>query len=196
MRLLALLLLCLLPFAHVHAQADDPAPIRRCTGPDGQLIFTDRSCIDVQATPALPAPTATSPSQAAATAVAPPILCANSVADLKQAVVDAFAARNANRLAGLMLWNGYGRNGVVADIRQLQSLMEHPLLDLEAGGDGDGSAANGSDDLDQPAAADEHAAPGAPAMLVLHTADTDGSSRTTRLSVVRHAGCLWLRPQG
>jgi hypothetical protein len=165
MRLLSLLLvLFALSFA-AHAQGT----IYRCIGAGGQQVFTDQPCTSVAATPAVPAPT-----QAAATGMPAtvPMLCAASMGDLRQAVTDAFAAHDANRLAGLVLWEG--RGGAVADIRQWTALVREPLLDFGAEEPAteasSGSAANDNE-------------------LLVHTA-----SRQTRFGVRHHAGCLWLAP--
>jgi hypothetical protein len=112
---------------------------------------------------------------------------------LKQAVVDAFAAHDPNRLAGLMLWRGYGSHAVVADIRALARLMRQPLLGIHLAGTGD---ADGDDAPATPATAPD-AAP-VPIELVLSTAADDGSGapRQSRFEVRPRAGCLWLEPSG
>ncbi|KRE88831.1 hypothetical protein ASG87_09710 [Frateuria sp. Soil773] len=183
----------LLPLAPALAQN----PIHRCIGADGNPVFTDRVCSDVQATPTRPA---ASPAATTAPAIGepPPILCAADLAELKQGVVDAFATRDANRLAGLMLWGGYGRRAVVADIGSLRELMQRPLLDVaETAPD---AAPDDSGFADGPAPPGTAAAPatGATRALVLRTAADDGTgvAREARYAIVRSAGCLWLRPAG
>lgn len=117
-------------------------------------------------------------------------------------MLQAFAARSPNRLAGLMLWNGYGRDAVVADIRSLGNLMQRPLLDI----DEMSSAAEPppqAGDIDNPSATSvaTPVAPATPAgngQLVVRTGADDGSgvARETRFDVVRRSGCLWLRGSG
>lgn len=186
-------LLLLLPFAPATAQN----AIHRCVGADGNPVFTDRVCADVQATPTRPAAT---PAGAAAPAPGepPPILCAANLDELKQGVVDAFATRDANRLAGLMLWGGYGSRAVVADIRSLRTLMERPLLDITEPAPL-ATASDSPDALPAPTgtAASPATAAGDPAhALVLRTAASDGTgiAQETYYAVVRSSGCLWLRP--
>jgi hypothetical protein len=159
-------------------------------------------------------------STAPAPAEAPPILCASNVAELRQSVADAFASRDPNRLAGLMLWGGSGRNAAVADIRALGALMQRPLLDFgedtqEAPAPAAAPSADSIYDLDKtPSEPDKTVAGGggdtgtltaaarAPAsavhQLVLHTAANDGSGipHETRFAIVRRSGCLWLRNDG
>lgn len=186
-----LLLLFCLPLG---ARAQDG--IHRCVGADGNLVFTDQPCAALNATPVASsahdsAPTTTAPVVPAAPA---PVLCATTVADLRQSVLDAFSTRDPNRLAGLMLWSGYGQQSVVADIRSLGGLMQRPLLGV--GPDNDESA----DTNQNPASAGS--APSTPAneerQLVVRTAADDGSGqpRETRFDVVRRSGCLWLRGRG
>jgi hypothetical protein len=189
MRLLAILLLFLLPIGAVWAQGD----IHRCVGANGVPVFTDRVCSDINAAPVMPpAP--------ASTAIAPanpsqplPVLCASDIGQLKQAVIDAFAARNPNRLAGLMLWDGDGQETVVADIRLFNRLMVHPLIGVRAGPSSASSTAGSVD----PAGAAPSPSPTQSATLSVQTESDDGSGATqeTGFDVVHHAGCLWLHPQ-
>ena len=194
------LLLFLLPLC---AMAQDG--IHRCIGPDGNPLFTDQPCAALQATPvSTPPPMATKPATAQGssdvlTAAPPAITCAASVGDLRQSMVDAFATRDPNRLAGLMIWNGYGRDAVVADIRSLGALMQRPLLDIRTSDDDDappngtGDSASASNDREPPP-------PGAPGsdQLIVHTASNDGTGtpRESRFNIVRRSGCLWLRASG
>jgi len=185
-----LLLVCLPLFAW----AQDG--IHRCVGPDGNPVFTDQPCAALNATPVAP-----SPRDNASITIAPdgpgtpaPVLCAATVADLRQSVLDAFSTRDPNRLAGLMLWSGYGQQGVVADIRSLGGLMQRPLLGVGSPDDdpvdaNQGPASSGS--VSSPPPHDER-------QLVVRTAADDGSGqpRETRFDVVRRSGCLWLRGRG
>lgn len=182
-------LLCLLLLHSFPAAAQ--APIHRCIGANGGAVFTDQPCTALQAAPIAPA---AKPGNTATPATATPTtLCAASRHELRQSVIDAFAGRDANRLAGLMLWNGYGRGTAIANIQSLAELMKQPLLDVDIPGDAvPAPAASASD----PFASDRPPAP-VPAgdRLVLHTAGNDGSGnpRELRFDIVRQAGCLWLR---
>jgi hypothetical protein len=144
------------------------AQIHRCTGPAGQVIFSDQPCTAFNAQPTVPA-LAPAPQGGAPAAV--PTLCAASTAALRQAVAEAFALHDANRLAGLVLWENGG--AAQADIRQWTQLVREPLLD--ASGDTD----NAND-------------------IVVRTQSLDGSgaSRETRFGIRRQAGCAWLQAPG
>ena len=188
-----LLLFCLWFPSPAAAQAG----VHRCIGQDGTPLFTDQPCAALQATPVQAAPKPGVPgAQQPSPSLPPPILCAGTVAELRQSVADAFAARDPNRLAGLMLWGGYGRNAAVSDIRALGALMQRPLLDVgedtaerpAPGADPDAWPIPGTEHADRPPPATEH-------QLVLHTAsgDASGEPRETRFAIVRRSGCLWLR---
>ncbi|MFC5524613.1 DUF4124 domain-containing protein [Rhodanobacter ginsengisoli] len=192
-----IILLCLVLLVRaVPAMAQ--AAIHHCIGANGGAVFTDQPCAALQATPV---DSAARPNAEAPSAAPPPILCAASLGQLRQGVINAFAGRDANRMAGLMLWDGYGRGDVVADIRSLTQLMKTPLLDVDIPGE---PADSDNDSPAQPGAGDDGAPFGADAppdqpprhdQLVLHMAGNDGgeSPREQRFDVVRSAGCLWLR---
>ena len=197
MHRLSVLLCLLLLFCAKPAAAQ--TAIHRCIGANGNPVFTDQPCTTLQATPVAPATTASTATSLPQPAAAPPVLCAASYGQLRQNVINAFASRDANRLAGLMLWGGYGRGAAIADIRSIGTLMRQPLLDISPTADAP-TASN-----DSPAPAGSSAPPAgsnAPAttpadsnQLVLHMAGNDGgdSPRELRFEIVRRAGCLWLR---
>jgi len=172
-------------------------PIHRCIGANGGAVFSDQPCAALQATPV---GTSAQPAPATATTSAPPILCAASVGELRQSIIAAFAKHDANRLAGLMLWEGYSQGSATADIGSLDDLTKQSLLDIgvpDTSGTDRGPATSqslGGIELD-PFGASAAPAP-APAtsnhQLVLHTAGNDGPHER-RFEMVRRAGCLWLR---
>ncbi len=205
MRIRLLLLLFLLPMSAAAQEG-----IHRCVGPDGNPLFTDQPCAALQATPVpdAPAATATHAITPQEPAMPPPVLCAASVPELRQSVIDAFGRHDANRLAGLMLWAGYGREAVVADIRSLSELMQRPLLDVgEASEDTAPAPAQSSDmgnlerSMDSAGVSTPPSAPSPPPadrQIVVRTAANDGSGvpHETHFAVVRRSGCLWLRSPG
>ncbi|OOG48090.1 DUF4124 domain-containing protein [Rhodanobacter sp. C01] len=172
-------------------------PIHRCIGADGNPLFTDQPCSALQGTPVSPPAAASS-----TTAAQPlPVLCAANLDELRQSVINAFASRDANRMAGLMLWSGYGRGAVIADIRSLGSAMRQPLLDVSpAENPGSDNGDRGDPPPDSSSTAPFASNPPANSspnnnQLVLHTAgmDDSGNPHELRFDIVRHAGCLWLR---
>ncbi|WP_426702095.1 DUF4124 domain-containing protein [Rhodanobacter sp. Col0626] len=188
-------LLCLVGLVALASPAMAQTEIHRCIGANGGAVFTDQPCAALQATSVTSAPRV----DALPSATPPPILCAASVSELRQSVIDAFASHDANRMAGMMLWNGYGRGAAIADIQSLTQWMKQPLVEVEMPGD---PAAAGTDH-EQPASAatsvdpftlDIPPSPAPPGnQLVLHTANDDGGARDLRFDIVHRAGCLWLR---
>jgi hypothetical protein len=96
---------------------------------------------------------------------------------LRAAVVDAFAQGDANRLAGLMLWAGYGQHAAVDDIRALAALMQRPLVGIDL--------------------PDDESGDGAASELVVRTVPDEGSDDAgeTRFAIEPRSGCLWLRQE-
>ena len=183
MRAIALLLLLTLLAFALPARAQNP--IHHCVDAHGNPLFTDQPCASQQATPVQAPPPAPAASVATPLLPVPLQRCATTASELRQRVIDAFAARDPNQLAGLMLWHGYGHVSAVDDIRALAGLVRQPLLEIHLGGDpADDPAAPGSTGLAAaaPASADE---------LQLRTGG--GDERSARFAVARQAGCLWLR---
>jgi hypothetical protein len=182
-----------LPIAAANAQGD----IHRCVGADGRPVFTDRVCSDVNATPVLPPASAATTTPVTTVGPAqqpPPVLCAADEAHLKQAVVDAFAVHNPNRLAGLMLWDGAGQQAVVANIRTFTRLMTRPLVDVDTESASATYDEEDGDSSDMTSAST--AAHGGALVVQTESDDGDGDTETTRFDIIHHAGCLWLRPEG
>jgi hypothetical protein len=159
------IVLLLLLFIALPAAAQ--TAIHRCVGSDGRPVFSDQPCANVGATSLLPAPAASASSGGPSAG----LLCAKDLAELRDGLAQAFAARSANRVGGLILWNGYGSAGAVDNLRSMESLVRRPLVSLE-GDEGAGIDAVTS-------------APGG-----------DGQTRRAHFGVVRDSGCLWLRPPG
>ena len=183
-----LALLCLVvlnPATPALAQSD----IHHCIGANGGAVFTDQPCAALHATPISPTAATASPPAAG---ISPADLCATSVDELRQSVIDAFARRDSVRLAGLILWEGYGSGTAIADIRALTTLMKQPLLEVDMAPSPAASPAPDDDPFPASVAAP---APRPAAQLVLRTV-RDGSEDSApqwRFDIVRRSGCLWLR---
>lgn len=180
---------CFLLLLTALAPAAGQTTIHRCVGANGGPVFTDQPCMALDATPLERSP-------ASAPRMAPPapvMLCAANARQLKRVVIEAFAEHDANRLAGVMLWGGYGASAAVADIRALQRTMRERLLGLntEPASDADSAAAGSS----STSIAEEAPAPTA---MVVDTRSGDGAEalHSLRFEIVRRAGCLWLRSTG
>ena len=172
MRAIALLLLPLLCAFAMSARAQDV--IHHCVDAHGNPVFTDQPCASQHATPVrAPAPAA---GIALPGAPVPLHRCAATTTALRRRVIDAFAAHDPNKLAGLMLWRGYGDRSAVGDLRALTQLVRQPLLSIHF----DDEPANGTT---------IPAAPPLASALRLRTESGDYAS----FDVAHRAGCLWLR---
>jgi hypothetical protein len=159
--------------------------IHHCIGKSGDPVFTDQPCAALDATPSVSSTTA--PSDHASgdrLPEPPPVLCAATLDALRQSVTEAFANRDPNRLAALMLWGGYGKQSATTQIQDLGQLMKRPLIGI----DGDKAASADGHDGDTPSPREQ--------TLVVKTASNDGSGEAheTRFAIIRQSGCLWLRP--
>jgi hypothetical protein len=105
-------------------------------------------------------------------------LCASTSTELRQRVIDAFAARDPNQLAGLMLWHGYGSRSTVDDLRTLAQLVRQPLLEIHFDNERDDDPGDGTPSASPPASE-----------LQLRT---DGGGHAS-FAITHLAGCLWLR---
>lgn len=175
MRTLALLLLLTLCTFALTARAQDA--IHRCVDAHGNPVFTDQPCTSQQATP-VQAPSST-PSTATPDAPVPLQRCASTATELRQRVIDAFAAHDPNQLAGLMLWHGYGSRSAVDDLRALAQLVRQPLLEIHFDNERDDDPGDNPSPAPTPPASE----------LQLRT---DGGNRAS-FAITRQAGCLWLR---
>lgn len=179
------LLLLLLLIISVPLRAQDV--IHHCIGSDGHPVFTDQPCAALNATPTFSVSTpATGSSITGALRESPPVLCAATREALRQSVTEAFAARDPNRLAALMLWSGYGKQSAAAQIQGFGQLMKRPLIGIGST-NGDTLASSGSNAAVPPYEDDD---------LVVRTAENDGSgaAHETRFAITRRSGCLWLKP--
>lgn len=173
------------------------SPIYRCIGAHGDAVFSDQPCAAMQATP-ISAPPSMAASTATTTASSPlPILCAANLGKLRQGIIEAFARHDANRLAGLFLWDGYSQDAVIAHIRSLGKLTEESLLDISTPSStstqlGPPPAQSSGTIALAPFASGSTPAPTPDAhQLVLRT-DGDNGLQEQRFDLVHRAGCVWL----
>lgn len=193
----ALLLLSLLAHAgSVHAQNT----IHHCVGDNGTPMFTDQPCSSLGAT-AVAAVAADHTASGISFALAG---CPANIQQLKSRISQAFAAHDANALAGLMLWHGYGRASVHVYLRRLRALVDEPLMGIDDGSpppvpESSIPAFDGMDmDADAssyPAAQPSMPVSRAPDTLILHLGGVgDGASHNPGFGVRVVANCFWLSP--
>ena len=168
--LLALLALWTLP---------SQAQVRRCTGPDGTAIYTDRLCADIGATDRVPHPAAGQPGQFYRGG------CARNLLDLVYELTAAVDSHDVNRVAGLYHWVGMSSSGAVSVMNRLDLIAQRPLVDIvpvypaTAQGEGDY----------YPQATVRRA----PIGLRLEQTLSNGSTPSrTMLGLRRYLGCWWV----
>lgn len=169
----ALLLLLLLAAPACAAQA----VVHHCVSTDGTPVFTDQPCDSAQSLRVGAAPAHHGHG------------CPATRKALRERVAAAFDRRDANALAGLMLWRGYTDLEAVREMAQLKRQMRQPLLDVADGGT-DSTAATGP----PVAPAATAPVPQEPDLLV-HLGGVQGTpAPPLRFTVLARAGCLWLHP--
>lgn len=123
-RLPALVLLAALTCAAFwpgHASAQ----VKRCAGPHGETIYTDRNCQDIGATDRLVRPNGEG--------YAPPAYrggCPRRLSDLVHGLSTAIDARDVNRLALYYDWGGMSTRNAYALMAKLDGIVQRPLVDI------------------------------------------------------------------
>lgn len=152
--------------------------IHRCIGEHGEMSFSGLPCAGASA----PAASSTQPAaarrqpgaiQAAGTRVA----CPASADALRDVIAEAFARRDANTLAGVMLWEGVGGGAVPARMQELAELTQRPLAGIDVGAE---------------AGADDAQAQPEDTLLVVRTGGLDGGASEHDFRVTTSGGCYWL----
>jgi hypothetical protein len=177
-----LALLASASFAHAqHAQ-----PIYRCIGPHGEPVFSGQPC----GTPA-PVPGTNAPAQGTGSGA----VCAASPEALRQAIAGAFAARDVNQLAGLILWRGMDQGSARSTLRSLAAWLKQPLTGIAP------AQAAGPPFADPDSGPPPAASTGGPASASsvalspptgfdVSTGGVDGMTRD--FGLVESGGCWWL----
>ena len=101
------------------------AQVRRCTGPDGTTVFTDRRCADIGGVERLPREGATG-------GVRQPYRggCARNLQDLVFEITTAIDSHDANRLASVYHWTGMSSAQAYAVLARLDGVVKRPLVDI------------------------------------------------------------------
>lgn len=212
LRCLILALLAALAWWPTHADAQ----VRRCTGADGNPVYTDRPCEYIGAVERVPHAQAGQSMNSRRYGG-----CARNVRDLVYEMTAAFDARDANRLAGVVHWAGVSTRTAYGLMGRLDALAKRPLMDIVpvyarvyapeptlAPGTGDVSVPFSLEGHGQDVAGDQAAAPapdpdyypqqtvrrGPPVALRIEQTLADGATPTrTVFGLQRHMGCWWIR---
>lgn len=160
------------------------AEIRRCGMPDGNIVYTDRSCHSLGGREL--------PREAATVVQANRLYhgrCAATLPDLVYEVTSAIDSHDVNRLAAAYHWPGLSGGTANATMRRLESISDRALLDLRVV------------TTDVPVEAADPGNPFAtPAVRVVPTGLRaeqvlpDGTTPVaTHFALRRHLGCWWVR---
>ena len=175
------------------AHAD--AQIRRCTRPDGEVVFTDRACADVggvaRTKPSVDSPVYGGKSWARG--------CSRNLRDLIFEVTAAIDSRDVNRLAAVYNWAGMSSRNGYAVLGRLDVIVNRPLLDVSAVLPAPRLSVDAGGGMTVSGAVDARDYPGAtvvrgrPVALRVEQTLSNGStpSRTT-FGLRRHMGCWWI----
>ncbi|GAB3307178.1 hypothetical protein GCM10027564_09680 [Luteimonas notoginsengisoli] len=171
------------------------AQIRRCTAPDGQVIFTDRACSDVGGAER-PAPSMHSPAYGGKAWARG---CSRSLRDLIFEVTAAIDSRDVNRLAGVYNWTGMSSRNGYAVLGRLDAIANRPLLDVSAVLPAPRLSVDADGDMTVSGAVDAQAYPGATivrrspvALRVEQTLANGSTPARTVFGLRRHMGCWWI----
>jgi len=171
------------------------AQIRRCTRPDGEVVFTDRTCDDVGGTDR-PQPSVHSPTYGGKPWARG---CSRSLRDLVYEVSAAIESRDVNRLAGVYNWTGMSSRNAYAVLGRLDLIANRPLVDVSAVLPAPQLSMDASGAMTVSGSVDAGDYPGAkivkrtPVALRVNQTLANGStpSRTT-FGLRQHMGCWWI----
>ena len=165
--------------------------VRRCSGPDGTTIYTDRRCRDIGSFERLPRD---HPTQA--TTRLHRGGCATTLQDLAYELSAAIDSRDVNRLASIHHWVGVSSRSAELLMRRLDVIVKRPLVDIEPI-EARSPASAMADPVITPEGEVILPPPQprrAPVGLRLHQTLGNGSTpQQTVFGLQRHFGCWWLR---
>ena len=160
------------------------AQVRRCTGADGTVIFTDRKCADIGASERLP--------RAAGNGSGLRLYrrgCARNLQDLVYEMTTAIDAHDANRLAGVYHWVGVSGSGATGIMKRLDAIVRRPLVDIMPVAAR--SAASEDEDAYYPSTIPQRRPP--VALRVEQTLGNGSTPSRTVFGLQRHFDCWWIR---
>jgi hypothetical protein len=192
LRFRSLPLLPCLAFAAAPLAAEEGYAIRRCTSPDGGIVYTDRACASFNATDRLPPPGSRDHARGGRAIVSAQGVqsagtrpeCPASPSALVTSLGAAWQSHDVNRVAGLVDWRGTGSGTAHRVLRQLRAALEEEAIDIA---------------LEAPATytslADPYGGPTANVAVPAAAATNvrvDHVDDTTRFGLRRDHGCFWL----
>lgn len=160
------------------------AQIHRCTGPQGEPVFTDQPCGSAELSVGVAGGDLDRDAQANAddtptrggTLIA--ATCPRSPEEVRDRIAVAFNDDNPNALAGLFDWHGFSHGNADAQLQDFSRWLKHPLVGVQFTGVADPSGAR-PDDLDY--------VPTNPSGLTVLT-----QSDARSFGLVQKGDCWWL----
>jgi len=176
------------------------AEVRHCVLPDGQNVFTDRSCAEaggVEQTEQKPLVDGNVEKKRAPG-------CARNIDDLLFEMNTAFSAHDANRLAGVYHWTGMSGSAAYSVMERLDAIVQRPLVDIVPVMAGDEAPAPAETAPPYPAFVDAAQAPAEPpaapsrprtpvAVRVEQTRENGIAAMQTVFGLQKHFGCWWIK---
>lgn len=169
------------------------AEVRRCSAPDGSLVFTDRRCEDIGAIERVP--------HDAVSMGASRVYrggCSRNLRDLVYEVTSAIDGRDVNRLASVYHWVGISTSTAYGVMNRLDSIAQRPLVDIapisaareEPVYEDDGAPTDADADSAPPP---QPSARRAPVGLRIEQTLSNGSTPSrTVFGLRRNLGCWWI----
>lgn len=161
------------------------AEINRCQGPDGGMIYTDRRCEDIGATPAA--------AKSHQTRRRPPRTgCARNLAELVLRISNAISQQDTNQLAAVYHWTGMSGNQSRSLLRRLDGVAHRPLAGIVP------VVPQSTEFTEEEVAAAEYYARRPvrqrPVALRIEQSSAGGITPShTVFALHRHFGCWWIR---
>jgi len=177
------------------------AEVRHCVLPDGQSVFTDRSCAEVggveQAQQGPPAAAVGNVEKKRGPG------CARNIDDLLFEMNNAFNAHDANKLAGVYHWAGMSGSTAYNVMERLDAIVQRPLVDIvpvmseDEAPTADAPAAPPYPAFTEAPAPETPPAPPKPrtpvAVRVDQTQENGIAAVRTVFGLQKHFGCWWIK---
>jgi hypothetical protein len=178
------------------------ADVRHCVLPDGQSVFTDRSCSEVggvEQTQQQPAVVGNVEKKRAPG-------CARNIDDLLFEMNTAFQAHDANRLAGVYHWTGMSGSTAYNVMERLDAIVQRPLVEIVPVMPEEETAPPAADPVppypaftDAPGQTPAETPAGPPrprgpvALRVEQTQQNGSTPARTVFGLQKHFGCWWIK---
>lgn len=163
--------------------------VHRCVGNDGNAVFTDRACSEMQAVERAPA------TQVVIGTTSRVRQCPRTPDALLSGVRSALEAQDVNRLAAFYHWTGVSSAESVRVMTELDALIRHPLVDVLLQRSAGVAPPENASPVPTANAATPVAARSAPDQIRIEQLARTGSATplSTVLRLHKNLGCWWIR---